>query len=72
MIGPTPAPGFFFAGYIDPSAGHVFSSLGPAIASIVGGLVGVLAVFFFRAKDSLKSVFKKVSDVSKKSRSRRD
>jgi len=55
---PLPSP-FVFVGYIDPSAGHVFTSLGPIIMSLLGGLLGFLTIFAGKIKIFLKSIFHK-------------
>lgn len=48
-----------FMGYIDPSAGHVFSSMGPIIFSAIGGAFGVGVMILVKARDRIRSVFKK-------------
>lgn len=57
---PTPAErDIFFAGYIDPSTGHIFSSAGPLLLSFLGGALGFVAVFFRKIKIFILSIFKK-------------
>jgi hypothetical protein len=42
-----------FGGYIDPSTGQVFSSMGPVVLSVAGGVVGMVVVFLVKVKNKL-------------------
>jgi hypothetical protein len=51
-----------FIGYIDPSAGQVFSSMGPMVLSAIGGALGLGVVFLVRMKNRILGIFKKGED----------
>lgn len=75
MLIPTPQPGdIFFAGYIDPSAGHIFSSAGPLLLSFLGGALGFVAIFLRKIKKFIVAIFKQKAkdDTQEKSGSNRD
>lgn len=43
----------FFIGYIDPSAGHVFTSLGPLLSGLIGIILGTGLAFLKKIKNTL-------------------
>jgi len=57
------------ASYIDPSAGQIFTSIGPIIVSFIGAGIGFLAVFAKKIKTIILSVFKKTNENKKNSSS---
>ncbi len=55
-----------FTGYIDPSAGQVFNSMGPIISGFIGIFIGAVTGFLIKFKHLIKSYIQKFFKILKR------
>jgi len=56
----------FFSGYIDPSAGQVFNSMGPIISGFIGIFIGAATGFLIKFKHLIKDYLSKIVKLIKR------